>query len=401
MKSIELFAGAGGLALGGSISGLKHSAVLEWDSHSCNALRHNIARPNWEFDKWDVLERDVRSYDFTQHAGQVDIVSGGPPCQPFSVGGKHRAYNDARDMFPQASRAVAEIAPKAFIFENVRGLARESFKNYFQYITLRLTFPEETIRPNEEWKDHLARLERLYTSGGCYGLRYRVLTQVLNAANFGIPQQRHRVFIVGFRSDIQNEWNFPTETHSEDALIVDKWVEKTYWDEHEIALKDRPKITDYEERKLSRMVIPLRRRWQTVRDAIDGLPDPSSNDSTKISGHKFQPGAKPYPGHTGSQLDFPSKALKAGDHGVPGGENMLALPNGMYRYYTIRESARIQTFPDTYEFPASWTESMRQLGNAVPVKLASVVISSVKKALSNGSKGSSSPKGYNGLQPSR
>ncbi len=381
MNSIELFAGAGGLALGGSIAGLEHSAVLEWDSHSCNALRHNIARPNWEFDKWNVLEGDVRDYEFTEYNGTVDIVSGGPPCQPFSIGGKHRANKDARDMFPQAARVVAEVAPKAFIFENVRGLARESFKNYFNYITLRLSYPEETIGAKEDWTEHLTRLERIFTRGNYRGLQYRVLSQVLNAANFGIPQQRHRVFIVGFRSDIQNEWSFPTESHSEDSLIVDKWIEKTYWDEHELSLKERPKITNYEERRLSQIIPPLRQRWQTVRDAIAGLPDPRTKKTARISGHKFQPGAKPYAGHTGSQLDLPSKALKAGDHGVPGGENMIALPDGSYRYYTVRESARIQTFPDTYEFPSSWTESMRQIGNAVPVNLATVVTASVKNAL--------------------
>ncbi len=386
MKSIELFAGAGGLALGGAIAGLEHAAVLEWDSHSCNALRHNIKRPDWNFDQWNVLEGDVRDYDFTHHKGSVDIVSGGPPCQPFSIGGKHKAFNDERDMFPQAARVVAEVAPKAFIFENVRGLARESFKNYFQYITLRLSFPEEVIGPKEDWTDHLARLEKLYTRGTYKGLQYRVLSQVLNAANFGIPQQRHRVFIVGFRSDIQHEWSFPTETHSEDALIVDKWVEEIYWDEHKIAWKNRPEMTDYEERRLSQMIIPIRHRWQTVRDAISDLPDPQSRKASKISGHKFQPGARPYAGHTGSQMDLPSKTLKAGDHGVPGGENMLALPDGSYRYYTVRESARLQTFPDEYEFPSSWTESMRQIGNAVPVSLASIVASSVKNALPNGKK---------------
>ena len=86
---------------------------------------------------------------------------------------------------------------------------------------------------------------------------------------------------------------------------------------------------------------------------------------------------KIYPGHSGSLLDEPSKTIKAGAHGVPGGENMLVLDSGEVRYYTVRESARIQTFPDTYRFVASWTESMRQIGNAVPVKLAEVVGRSV------------------------
>jgi DNA (cytosine-5)-methyltransferase 1 len=100
---------------------------------------------------------------------------------------------------------------------------------------------------------------------------------------------------------------------------------------------------------------------------ISDLPDPAV--SSDFYNHKFQGGAKVYPGHTGSLMDEPAKTIKAGAHGVPGGENMIVLDNGAARYLTVREAARIQTFPDDYFFPCSWTESMRQIGNAVPVKL--------------------------------
>lgn len=100
-----------------------------------------------------------------------------------------------------------------------------------------------------------------------------------------------------------------------------------------------------------------------------------------IPNHRYQPGARVYPGHTGSLLDEPAKALKAGDHGVPGGENMLRHPNGKVRYFTVREAAYLQTFPRDYIFPGSWTESMRQLGNAVPVYLARAVAKSVASRL--------------------
>ena len=106
----------------------------------------------------------------------------------------------------------------------------------------------------------------------------------------------------------------------------------------------------------------------------------------EILNHEFRAGARVYVGHTGSPLDEPAKVLKAGDHGVPGGENMLVFPNRKVRYFTIRESARLQCFPDNYFFPVSWTESMRQLGNAVPVRLGRVVTESIAKTLraSNG-----------------
>ena len=120
-------------------------------------------------------------------------------------------------------------------------------------------------------------------------------------------------------------------------------------------------------------------RWRTVRDAIRGLGNPSRTNRDTC--HFFQPGARAYPGHTGSPLDEPAKALKAGDHGVPGGENMLRHSNGSVRYFSVRESARIQTFPDDWQFTGSWSEAMRQLGNAVPVNLAAEVAQSVARHL--------------------
>ena len=116
-----------------------------------------------------------------------------------------------------------------------------------------------------------------------------------------------------------------------------------------------------------------------MRDVINDLPNPI--EENKLYNHKLQEGAKAYIGHTGSLLDEPSKTIKAGAHGVPGGENMMVLDDGTVRYYTVREAARIQTFPDDYYFPCSWTESMRQIGNAVPVKLASIVADSVRRTL--------------------
>jgi len=226
-------------------------------------------------------------------------------------------------------------------------------------------------------------LEQHHTKGNYRGLLYRVLIQPVNAADYGIPQKRKRVFIVGFRSDVGEKWNFPQPTHSEDALLVSKWVTGEYWERNKIAKKQRPLLGERLQSRMSDLQdsMPFEKAWRTVRDVTGSLPEPNGKDATGIANHRLQDGAKSYPGHTGSPLDEPAKTLKAGDHGVPGGENMLLRPDGQVRYFTVRESARLQTFPDWYHFPSSWTESMRQIGNAVPVQLAEIIAKSVAEAL--------------------
>jgi DNA (cytosine-5)-methyltransferase 1 len=274
-------------------------------------------------------------------------------------------------MFPEAIRAVRQAWPKAFIFENVKGLTRSAFRNYFEYIRLQMIYPEIETRADESWLDRLARLEQHYLSGSRSGLVYRLVTQVVNAADYGIPQRRERVFFVGFRADLGVRWHFPRQTHSFDALVWDQ-ARGDYWDRHDVPRKQRRSVAGAHIRGSEK---PILWPWRTVRDAIHDLPDPEGEPlaATAFQNHRFQPGARSYPGHTGSPLDEPAKALKAGVHGVPGGENMLRKPGGDVRYFTVRESARLQTFPDDFRFHGSWTESMRQLGNAVPVELARLV----------------------------
>lgn len=380
MDTIELFAGGGGLALGLHDAGFNPVAVVERDADSCNTLRENWHR-GMDSDL-RLFDNDIRDVDLTQWQDRVELVSGGPPCQPFSIGGKHQGYRDERDMFPHAVHVVRTIRPKAFIFENVRGLLRKSFAKYFSYVILQLQYPEIIRRADQSWADHLATLEAHHTAGPDRGLRYRVVFQKVNAADFGVPQHRERVVIVGFRWDIQEPWSFPQPSHSADALQAAKWLSGTYWDEHHIPRNRRPAPPAGIQRALARAeTLPFAARWHTVRDALLGLPDPQAPESSRIPNHKFQPGARKYPGHTGSELDSPGKTLKAGGHGVPGGENMIAFPDGSVRYFTVRESARLQTFPDWYIFPSSWTESMRQIGNAVPVTLARVVATSVASTI--------------------
>lgn len=385
--SVELFAGAGGLGIGLAQAGFVPKVVVEYDRWCCDTLRENhgvFENANQRGDTaWNVIEGDVRSVNFTEFDGRVDLVSGGPPCQPFSLGGRHRAYDDARDMFPEAVRAVREARPKAFIFENVKGLTRAAFADYFSYVQLQLEHPELTKRGSEAWQDHLARLQQHHTSTRRRGLHYNVVTKLLNAANYGVPQRRERVLFVGFRDDVNACWSFGEGDYSQEALIWDQMF-GDYWDRHEVPKSHRKLESRAAQisKKLSRDEKPEKFAWRTTRDAIGDLPDPRhARLSSKISDHRFQPGARSYKGHTGSYLDEPSKTLKAGVHGVPGGENMLRRADGFIRYFTIRESARVQTFPDNYRFHGSWSETMRQLGNAVPAELARVVGESVARKL--------------------
>ncbi len=384
MRSLELFAGAGGLALGIARAGFRHEAVVEWDGNACGTIRHNNQRGVID---WPLFQGDVRCFNYSTHGNGLDLLAGGPPCQPFSIGGKHLGYDDTRNMFPEAVRAVRELKPKVVMFENVKGLLRESFAKYFEYVLLQISHPELEHKPGEEWVSHLSRLERHHTRGRHDGLSYRPVFRLLNAAHYGVPQRRERVIIVAFRSDLDLEWSFPEETHSEESLLFDKWITGEYWDRHRVPLTRRPTVSPRVKDRIDlKLLRPLTKPWLTVRDALVGLPDPEGPAvDGEFLNHRLVSGARSYPGHTGSPLDEPAKTLKAGDHGVPGGENMVAFDNGRVRYFTVRESARLQTFPDEYGFFGSWTESMRQLGNAVPVTLGQVIAEGIHARLQKGS----------------
>ena len=138
--------------------------------------------------------------DFRSYEGKVDLVSGGPPCQPFSIGGQHRAHDDQRDLWSEAVRSLRETRPKAFIFENVKGLKRDAFATYLEYILLQLQHPSVARKAAENWHDHYHRLQRHHTGKG--KLEYRVTHELLNTADYGVPQKRERVVFVGFRSDV-------------------------------------------------------------------------------------------------------------------------------------------------------------------------------------------------------
>jgi DNA (cytosine-5)-methyltransferase 1 len=365
MNSLKLFSGAGGLAKGLELAGFKHAALVENNKHAYASLCEN-------FDAKKVFFGDVRDFDL-ESLDNIDLVAGGSPCQSFSLGGKHQADRDKRDMFPAAIHAIERLKPKAFIFENVKGLLRQTFADYFEYILLRLTYPSFNAEVTSDWQQHLDEL-RSANNSSYSGTKYNVQFKLINAANYGVPQNRDRVIIVGIRSDLDCEWLFPTERHSADRLFWDMYVTGEYWERHKICKSERPLIDrsiESKKRKLLDkygMFEPALMPWQTVRDAIGNLPDPQFDCG--IKDHLFHDGARIYPGHTGSILDAPAKTIKAGDRGVPRGENMIRFSDGSVRYLTVLETKRLQTFPDDFVVKGVWSESMRQIGNAVPVLLA-------------------------------
>ena len=367
MRSVEMFSGCGGLALGLARAGFDHLLLVERDKHSVENVRHNIIRDVMHVGHWQVHSDDVRAVKWGIFKELVDFVAGGPPCQPFSIGGLHRGEEDTRDMWPEAVRAVHQITPKGFLFENVRGLLRPKFSDHLDWIRLSLTEPNLVQREDEDRASHLERLREKEADGS-----YRVIVVKVNAADYGAPQKRHRVLFMGIHKSIAPFIEAPKPTHPRERLLWDQYVTGNYWRRHGVRKPfNRPQnVTDRAtvETLRSKGREPEGLPWVTVRDAIADLGEPGLRRD--ISNHVLQPGARAYPGHTGSPMDEPAKALKAGVHGVPGGENMIAHADGSVRYFTVREAARLQGLPDDYEFVGSWTENMRQLGNAAPVQLA-------------------------------
>jgi DNA (cytosine-5)-methyltransferase 1 len=391
--SIELFTGGGGLALGLHEAGFHHVAVNERDQRSLATLRANFAsasRPRR--DRWPLLPGDARSQSWDDYVGKATLVAGGAPCQPFSIGGVHRGDEDERNLWPAFIDVVHRVKPLAALGENVRGLAREAFRPYLDYICDRLSAPGLVPQGDESWQEHDARLRSaLSNEDVAPDERYLVDRRVIVAADYGVPQLRYRLFIVAFRADLGvswdpearygERWDWPTPTHSQDRLMA-SLEDGSYWSEH--GLKPRPyTIPKTRRRSVDQARAGDETRWRTLRDALSGnlgygdyQPLPAPRDGRETKGFNFHvgiPGARLYKGHSGNNLDWPAKTIKAGVHGIPGGEHIALLDDGSHRYLTIRECARVQTFPDSWTFEGPRTEASRQIGNAVPVHLAEIM----------------------------
>jgi len=214
----------------------------------------------------------------------------------------------------------------------------ETCFQYFDYVLLRLSYPSYA-QAEGKWEDNLAMLRQI-DEDPSQKPEYDVQYKLLNSANYGVPQTRERVFIIGTRSNLGVNFVIPEPTHSKKVLL----------------------------------------QHQKVTNALNDVPHPASNH--QIENHVFKDGAKSYPGHTGSYIDLPAKTLKAGVHGVPGGENMIRYEDGSIRYFTVHEGKLLQTFPANYHITGAWGEGMRQIGNAVPVQLARILGEAIFEALS-------------------
>lgn len=349
---------------------------------------------------------DVRDLRFTKLEGKVDLLAGGPPCQPFSAGGVAKGDEDKRNMFPAMFKAVREMRPRAVLCENVRGLLRPSFSEYFEYILNELRFPFEKRDDDTRWQDHAARLagirERL-NDDDSDSEHYKVIAVPVNAADYGVPQVRNRVVIVAIRADLGVDMEafekYVTTRRFSSAALYRSMREEDgpYWRRHPDV---PPEVQARVRAGLPQAIIEDDcQPWRTLRDAIAGygadeklkaLPPVDLSrlhekfdfgEEKGILHHIGWPGARIYKGHTPNELDRPAKTVKAGVHGVPGGESVMLLdergpdpdsPDGLaylHRYMTVRETARVMTFPDKWVGSGPRGEQMRQLGNAVPVLL--------------------------------
>ncbi|MET9973856.1 DNA cytosine methyltransferase [Streptomyces microflavus] len=438
--SVELFAGGGGLVQASTNTGFRHLLLNEFAKRACQTLEGNCFDSFPEdvnsevLAKWldlideqrteragsvDTEERpyypplvagDVRQLDmrFLERRG-VDLLAGGPPCQPFSLGGIAKGDEDERNMFPEMFRAVREIRPKSVICENVRGLTRPSFNPYFQYIKRELSLPFVKRRKGATWQEHDRALrDRLKARDTDPAETYVVTQHDVNAADYGVPQIRNRVILLAFRADLGVDPDLVksavARTHSH-AALAKSILDETYWSRHRLEGARIPKrVIDAVKARYRNEQLTFEsgdeelKPWLTLRDAVVGLPkiDLDKLDKTTEQGgfpdHVGWPGARIYDGHTPNELDRPAKTVKAGVHGVPGGESVMQLDSQVrdeltgrlrpeHRYMTVREAARVMTFGDEWSMAGPRGERMRQLGNAVPVKLGEVFTSAVAKAL--------------------
>ena len=332
MKSIELFAGAGGLALGLEQAGFEHIGLVEYDRSAANTLIMN--RPKWNVLCEDIAltaQRDLEK-EFNIKKGELDLLSGGAPCQSFSYAGKRLGLQDVRGtMFYYYATFLEQLQPKMFLFENVRGLL--SHDRGKTYRTILSIFEEKG---------------------------YQTCHEVLNSWDYGVPQKRERLITVGIRKDLKNKcaFSFPMK-HSYKPIMRDVKLDTNPSDD------ECSRYSPYKEKVFS--LVPPGGYWRDIDPEI-------AKEYMKTCWYMGG-------GRTGILrrigLDEPSLTVLTN----PGMKQTDRCHPLEVRPFSYRENARIQTFPDDWVFWGTLAEKYRQVGNAVPVRLAFEVGSKIKEAL--------------------
>lgn len=332
-NSIELFAGAGGLALGLHQAGFNQILLNEFDADAAETLRRNFKEVN-------VVEGDVHKVDFTPYKGKIDFLSGGFPCQAFSYAGNQRGFDDARGtLFFELARAIKETQPKVFLGENVKGLVSHDKGRTFKVIS-------QVI-------DELGY--------------YLVPPRVLKAVMYKVPQKRERIFLVGIRKDYADkvEFHWPSPYHRV-LTLRDAFFKGELYD------SDVPESTGqkYPKRKAEILAkVPMGGNW---RDLPENLQKEYMKGSYKLPGGKTGMARR-------LSLDEPSLTLTC----APAQKQTERCHPTETRPLTIREYARIQTFPDSWDFAGNEASQYRQIGNAVPVNLARAMGHSLVRLLND------------------
>ena len=332
-SSIELFAGAGGLALGLEKAGFEVVLLNELDKSACATLRHN--RPHW-----NIFEGSINKVDFTPYYQQVDFVAGGFPCQAFSYAGQKRGFDDVRGtLFFEFARTIQEVQPRVFVAENVRGLL------------------------NHDEGRTLATIKTVIEDLG-YIL---VGESVLKAMFYRVPQKRERLFLIGVRNDLlpKARFSFP-KPHERFMTLRDalKTGELYPCDVPESIGQQYP-----DKKKAVLNLVPAGGYWRNLPDAIQReymknsyfLGEGKTGIARRLAWHE------------------PSLTLTC----APAQNQTERCHPDETRPLTVREYARIQTFPDDWQFMGSMSAQYKQIGNAVPVNLAYAVGTSVAELLNN------------------
>lgn len=316
LQSIDLFAGAGGTASGLSNAGFSHELLSEIDPYAAETLRMN--RPDW-----NVVEGDVAEIDFKGYRDKIDLVEGGFPCQAFSYAGKSRGFEDTRGtLFFEFARAVKEVMPRVFVGENVKGLLKHD--NGRTLATMLETL--QSIRDSRT------------------GVGYRIAYRVIRSQYHGVPQKRERLILIGIREDVGSLIYFPKEQES----IVSLWD----------AIGDRPQSEGqlYPEKK--RKVLELVPEGGYWKDLPEHIQKEYLGGSYHLSGGKTGMARR-------LAWDEPSLTLTCS----PAQKQTERCHPEETRPLNVREYARIQTFPDTWQFAGGISQKYKQIGNAVPVNV--------------------------------